>query len=181
MELNMENADEKTPLERLGGKDKLREIVGDFYQRVVADPMIGFMFKSVHMEALMEREYEFSAVLLGAKDVPYRGRGMRQAHAAHRVMGGQFARRQKLLQETLSAHAISPEIIAAWLQHNESMRPQITSDTDRHCGGSPMPPSTGRRGDLMRGNGDLMPLKGDLRPAQELPADVFFPAGGDPP
>lgn len=126
-----------TPLEELGGKEKLLEIIQYFYKNVVVDPMIGFMFKNVELSKLIEREFEFNAVILGDKNTTYKGRGMRRAHNPHRIMGGQFERRQQLLREALSTCHAPASVSALWLAHNESLRPQITSDPARHCASTP--------------------------------------------
>jgi truncated hemoglobin YjbI len=171
----------KTPLEQLGGKAKLLEIIKDFYARVVNDPMIGFMFKSVNISALIEREYEFSAALLGASDVTYRGRGMRRAHAPLRIMGGQFARRQQLLRDTLTAHSVPEDITRAWLAHNESMRPQITADSGRQRGGdAPATSEATAQAASPPLQAQPIPLKGSLRAAAELSPDAFFPPSKAP-
>ena len=117
----------------LGG-DRLRAVLSDFYDRVYRDMMIGFMFRGVDKARLIDKEWEFVACLLGAKHVTYTGAPMRRVHARHRVMGGQFARRQHLLRETLRDHNVPEPVQHAWLEHNDSLRPMITQDSHGHCG-----------------------------------------------
>lgn len=121
-----------TLLERLGGPEALRAIIDDFIDRVTGDIMIGFHFQRVDKTKLKQREYEFAAGHLGGAE-EYTGRPLRSAHAAHRVLGGQFNRRLVLLEQTLRDHDVDPDVIRHWVEHNASLREQITSDTVTEC------------------------------------------------
>ena len=121
-----------THFERIGGEPKLRAIIDDFVDRIFDDIMIGFFFRNVDRRRLKELEFQHAAEHLGGP-VRYGGRPLKQAHAAHRIMGGQFARRKEVLRQTLVAHGVAPEIIDAWLAHTESLRLQVTSDPDGQC------------------------------------------------
>ncbi len=104
----------------------------DFYDQVFADGMIGFMFATSNKHRLIAKEAELVARILGG-ETRYTGRPMREAHAGRKILGGQFARRQKILAEVLEAHAIDPEVRRVWLEHNEALRPQVTSDVPTEC------------------------------------------------
>ena len=118
--------------ERLGGEAGLRSIISDFVGRVFEDVMIGFLFRSVDRARLEELEFQHAAEHLGGP-VHYEGRPLREAHRSHRILGGQFGRRQQLLRQTLIAHRAAEDIIDAWLAHNESLRALITNDSDGQC------------------------------------------------
>ena len=120
-----------TAFERIGA-DALRAILEDFYDRVLADPMIGFLFSGSDRARLVQKEWELSAAMLGG-DVRYTGMPMRQAHARSPILGGHFARRQQILRETLADHGVSDDIAAEWLGHNERLRPQVTADAGSEC------------------------------------------------
>ena len=122
-----------TALFDLIGAAQLRAVLTDFYARVFADVMIGYMFRGKDRQHLIDREYELTAALLGAPDITYRGRPMRPAHAAHSIFGGQFERRLQILRETLAAHAIDPDVQRAWIDHQLSLRSQITRDRGSDC------------------------------------------------
>jgi hemoglobin len=115
------------------GPDALRAVLTDFYARVFADVMIGYMFRGKDRQHLIDREYEFTAALLGAPDITYRGRPMRTAHAQHSIFGGQFERRLQILRETLADHAVDPDVQRAWIDHQLAMRAQITRDRGSDC------------------------------------------------
>jgi hemoglobin len=120
--------------ERLGGEPVLRRIVDRFVDRVFDDPMIGFFFGNASRERIKEKEYEFAARHLGA-DVPYTGKPIRDAHAPHGIMGGQFMRRLKILEDTLTDLGVAEDITRHWLEQNEKLRPLVTRDAGSHCDG----------------------------------------------
>ncbi len=132
-----------TAYERLGGAAAVERIVSDFVDRVVSDMMIGFFFTKVPITRLKQREFEFAARHLGAT-LKYSGRNLDEAHGPHKIMGGQFNRRLRLLEQTLMDHQVPGDIIAEWLAHNESLRAQITLDGPFACNGE-LPPTTPTR------------------------------------
>ena len=127
------------------GAAKLREVITDFYARVFGDVMIGFMFEGKDRQRLIDREYEFTAQLLGGP-VKYSGRSMREAHARVPIFGGHFERRLQILRETLRDHAVDPEVARTWLDHSLALRAQVTPDRGSECkdtsvvAGPPAPP-----------------------------------------
>ena len=114
------------------GEARLRAVIVDFYDRIFRDVMIGFLFEGKDRARLIEKEYELTARLLGA-DVAYTGKPMREAHARSPILGGHFERRLELLRQTLADHAIDPDVVAAWLEHTEALRAQITTDRGSEC------------------------------------------------
>ena len=114
------------------GAERLRAVITDFYDRIFRDVMIGFLFAGKDRARLIEKEYELTARLLGA-DVAYTGKPLREAHARSPILGGHFERRMEILRQTLAAHAIDPEVVAAWLDHQLAMRAQITTDQGSEC------------------------------------------------
>ena len=65
--------------------------------------------------------------------VTYTGRPIAEAHRAHPIMGGQFARRLTILKETLEAAGVPEPIKQHWLAHTEAQRALVTSDVGREC------------------------------------------------
>jgi hemoglobin len=114
------------------GADALRAVLVDFYDRVFADVMIGFLFDGKDKARLVQREYELTARFLGA-DIPYTGRPMRQAHAQSPILGGHFDRRLEILRQTIAAHGVDAEVAAAWIDHTLALRSQITPDGSAEC------------------------------------------------
>jgi hemoglobin len=121
-----------TLFEDLGGEPVLRSIIDRFVDRIFADVMIGFFFVNARPERIKQKEYEFAAQHLGAGS-EYTGRPLDEAHRAHPIMGGQFARRLTILKETLEAAGVPEHVKQHWLAHTESMRPLVTADVGREC------------------------------------------------
>lgn len=123
---------DNTPFARLGGEPAVRAIIEDFVNRMVGDMMIGFFFNGVDRTQLIEREYQFTARFLGA-NIAYEGRTLRNAHAAHRIMGGQFARRRQILIDVLHAHHVPNDVVGTWIAHVDALRDQVTRDPADTC------------------------------------------------
>jgi hemoglobin len=114
------------------GEARLRAVITEFYARLFPDVMIGFLFAGKDRARLIDKEYEFTAQLLGA-DVKYTGRPMRTAHGQSPIFGGHFERRLQILRETLRDHDVDPEVQQAWIDHTLSLRAQITRDAGSEC------------------------------------------------
>ncbi len=122
----------QTLFEELGGETVLRSIIDRFVDRLFDDVMIGFFFQRASRQRIKDKEYEFAAQHLGA-DIQYTGRPLDQAHAAHRIMGGQFMRRLRILEETLEEFNVPSHIREHWIAHTEGLRPLITGDAGGTC------------------------------------------------
>ncbi len=118
--------------EQLGGEAKLRRIIDRFVDSVFDDVMIGFFFDRANRARIKAKEYEFAAQHLGA-DVQYSGRPLREAHARHPIMGGQFMRRLQLLRDALQTEDVPDHIVQHWVEHTESLRDQVTQDSGGRC------------------------------------------------
>lgn len=121
-----------TPFEQLGGETKLRAVIDTFIERVFADRMIGFFFRSADKARIKEMEFQLAANFLGA-NVEYGGRPLDQVHRKFPIMGGHFARRRQILKESIEAHGIAGEIKKLWLDHTDALRPLITPEADSGC------------------------------------------------
>lgn len=120
-----------TLFDRIGG-DALRRVIEDFYRRVFADTMIGFLFTDKNRERLVQKEWELAAGVLGA-NVAYTGRPMSKAHARVPITVGRFDRRLALLEEALDAHQVDPEVKRRLLDHARSLREELTADPEGVC------------------------------------------------
>lgn len=106
------------------GEEGLRAVVDRFVDRVFDDLMIGFHFRNANRARVKAKEYEFAARHLGA-DVEYTGQAIREAHAKHPIMGGQFERRLKILEEVFAELDVPQAIRDHWLAHDASLRAQV--------------------------------------------------------
>jgi hemoglobin len=118
--------------EELGGLDKLREIINTFVDRMFDDIMIGFFFRKTDKERIKEKEFEFTAQVLGA-DIKYSGTPIAEVHQKHPIMGGQFSRRTQIFKETLQEYEVPPHIIEKLLNHTESLRMLIAKTRKSDC------------------------------------------------
>ncbi|HEX4341391.1 MAG TPA: group 1 truncated hemoglobin [Polyangiaceae bacterium] len=132
----------------VGGEAGLRRIIDRFVDKIFDDPMIGFFFRSVRKERIKEKEYEFAARHLGA-DVAYTGRPLRDAHAAHPIMGGQFNRRLQILKDTFEELDVPEHVRAHWIDNTEKLRSQVTRNAGNLCD-----PTLAGPGDAKPGGGD---------------------------
>lgn len=114
----------------LGGEAPLRAILQDFYRRVFADPMIGYLFVGQDPARLVELEFQLTAKMFGAP-VAYTGRPLRAAHAAHSIRKGHFHRRNQILRETLTDHAVPAAVVEAWMGHARALERAIVAPRDR--------------------------------------------------
>lgn len=121
-----------TAFDRLGGEWVLRGVINDFVDVMVQDPMIGFFFRGVDRHRLRDKEYEMTARFLGA-NVPYTGKGLREAHRPHPIMGGQFDRRRQILVEAMMSHQVPEDIAEEWLGHVDALRSVVTRDARGEC------------------------------------------------
>jgi len=121
-----------TDFELIGGEDGLRAVILEFIDRIYGDIMIGFFFSRVNRERLTEMEYQHAAAHLGGP-VTYTGRGMREAHKKHRVMGGQFERRKKILSDVLVRQGVDEGVRERWLLHLETLRAEVTDQPGSEC------------------------------------------------
>lgn len=113
-----------SPYESVGGEPGLRAIVHDFIGRCYSDVMIGFLFRRAERARIEAHEFELLAAHLGA-DVAYRGRPLGEAHAAHRILGGQFDRRKRILDETLLSHHVPDDVRSELLAWQDALRPLV--------------------------------------------------------
>ena len=122
----------ETLYEQLGGEQKLRAVIDDFVDRVFDDLMIGFFFVAADKDRIKRFELQHASALLGGPDA-YGGRPLRQAHAAHPIRGGHFARRMQILRQVLAKHGVPPEVQQRWIDHDMALAGQITGDGVGEC------------------------------------------------
>ena len=75
--------------EAIGGESALIAVVDDFYQRVVADPVLAGFFSGTNMNKLKGRQVEFFAAALGGPHT-YTGAPMRQVHQGRGIRREHF-------------------------------------------------------------------------------------------
>jgi hemoglobin len=105
-----------TIYEQIGGHEALETVVGDFYDRVLADPELAGFFTGTNMSRLKGKQVEFFAAALGGPE-PYTGAPMRQVHQGRGITMHHFELVAKHLAAALTAacvpEATVDEIIGA--------------------------------------------------------------------
>ncbi len=96
----------------IGGRDAVAAAVDIFYDKVLADDLLGPYFTDHDMARQKTHMRAFLAVALGGPDV-YAGRDMRAAHAGLRITDAAFDRVVDLLVATLQQLDVPVDIIAA--------------------------------------------------------------------
>ena len=119
--------------DKAGGMAGITAILSDFYDAVFDDVMIGFHFRNADKSRLIEKEAEMTARMLGASNIKYTGKSITDAHRPHPILGGQFERRLQLLRNAMATHNLAADVQAAWLEHNQALRNQVTRDTGSDC------------------------------------------------
>ena len=117
---------------QMGGEAVLRRVIDRFVDQVFDDTMIGFFFRNASRERIKAKEYEHAAEHLGG-GVPYTGRPLDVAHAAHPILGGHFMRRLQILKDVLADAEVPAHIVQHWILHTESLRPLITDQPGSEC------------------------------------------------
>ena len=112
---------------RIGGEKTVAELIGDFYDRVSADPELKPFFKNTPMEKLrrMQREF-FSAALDGP--ITYTGKPLSYVHHGRGITKHHFALYVDHLLETLRDHGITDQDAQEIIGRISTYAQEITGD-----------------------------------------------------
>ena len=112
---------------RIGGEQTVAELIGDFYDRVSADPELKPFFKNTPMEKLrrMQREF-FSAALDGP--ITYTGKPLSYVHHGRGITRHHFALYVDHLLETLRDHDITDQDVQEIIGRISTYADEITGD-----------------------------------------------------
>ncbi len=94
----------------LGGAAAIDAVVGQFYERVLADETLAPFFATTNMGWLRKRNTEFFTQALGGPAI-YKGKGMDIAHAKLPIEARHFARVAQHLTDTLAALGVPKALI----------------------------------------------------------------------
>jgi truncated hemoglobin YjbI len=108
----------------MGGEAKVRSVVEALYDKLFADPMVGFLFEGKDKQHIVEQQVVFTCAFLGA---PYRyeGKPMPEAHAALPLLPGHFNRRHRLLEQVLDEQGVPEDMKRTWLRIDEGLRTSV--------------------------------------------------------
>ena len=100
-----------TIFERYGGFAAVRKIVSEFYDRVLASPLIAHHFEHVDMKRLLDHQARFIASVTGGP-ASYTDDHLRRTHARLGINTEEFREMMELLKETLEDFEWAAEDIA---------------------------------------------------------------------
>jgi hemoglobin len=123
---------ERSLFDELGGAPALLRIIDRFVDRVFDDVMIGYLFSRADRARVKQKEFEHAAAHLGAP-IAYSGRPIDAVHRPHRIRGGQFMRRVRILEETLVELGAPEAVRKHWIEHTLSLQHLVTNDVGGVC------------------------------------------------
>jgi truncated hemoglobin YjbI len=112
-----------TPYDAIG-EAGVRAVLQALYDRLFADPSVGFLFEGKDKEHIVLQQLAFTCAFLGGPQT-YAGKPLPEAHANLPLLAGHFDRRHYLLRQILEAQAVPDEVKAAWLRIDEALRPSV--------------------------------------------------------
>lgn len=115
-----------TDYDQIGGEEALREIVGEFIDRVSRDMIVGFFFQGKDLARIADKEFELAAARMGGP-FSYTGRPMARAHGHLGINKGHLRRRLAILRHVLESRGVDPAIIQRWLEHERGLEPEVTN------------------------------------------------------
>jgi len=118
---------QQTLFERVGGEQTIRELIHEFYDRVIADPELKPFFTNTSMGKLrrMQREF-FSAALDGP--IAYTGRPLSYVHHGRGITKHHFALYVGHLIDTLQGHGINDLEVQDIISRISTYAEEITGD-----------------------------------------------------
>lgn len=117
--------------ENVGGSATIKKLVGIFYDRVLADPMLAPFFPNADMSGLRAKQVMFLTMLLG-RERTFTGRDLSTAHAGARIQGLTDAHFDALLRhfdESMQELDIAAEYIQQVLARIEATRDAVLGRT----------------------------------------------------
>jgi len=106
---------EGTLYERLGGRESIRAVVDDFYDRLLADDELGPFFETANMERLRRTQTDFLCEAAGGPET-YDAEPVREAHLHVPFTPSHIQRAVELLYESLDAFDVPEEDADAVVQ-----------------------------------------------------------------
>jgi len=123
--------------DRLGGAAAIDATVEQFYERVLADPLLSPFFAQVRLPWLKQQQKAFFTTALGGPEI-YRGRDMKVAHAKMAIEERHFGQVARHLSATLQSLQVPPPLIAEVMGAVGSLAHDIINTPSSPSPSSPM-------------------------------------------
>jgi hemoglobin len=101
-----------TLYERIGGAPGISDLVVEFYERALHDPVLTKFFHNVTMPHLHQMQAEFFALATGGPST-YSGLSLRAAHAGRGIGEVEFRHFVQHLLDTLDTRGLEPADVTA--------------------------------------------------------------------
>ena len=123
---------ETTLYERLGGREGIRAVVDDFYDRLVADDLLGSFFEDADMELLRRTQTDFLCEAAGGPET-YDATPVREAHLHLDFEPEHIERAVDLLAESLAEFDVPEEdaktVVGAVAAYEEDLLARSDSES----------------------------------------------------
>lgn len=118
---------QQTLFERVGGEQTIRELIDEFYDRVVADPELKPFFENTSMDKLRRMQHEFFSAALDGP-ITYTGRPLSHVHHGKGITKHHFALYVAHLIDTLRDHGINDQDVNDLIGRINTYANEITGD-----------------------------------------------------
>jgi len=115
------------PVTRIGGFSQLLVILDEFYTRLLADILIGYIFRPFDRQKLITDQAEFVNRSLGGPYRDYEPRNLKQIHLPLKITSGHFDRRHQILKDVLEQFEVESDIKKMWLDLDLKFKAVIIS------------------------------------------------------
>ncbi|MBV9950130.1 MAG: group 1 truncated hemoglobin [Myxococcales bacterium] len=115
-----------TAYERIGGEPAVRRVIRALYDRLLLDPIVGFLFAGRDLDHIVSEQVAFTCAFLGGPQ-RYTGKALPEAHAELPLLAGHFDRRHHLLGQVLAEQAVPNEVQELWLRVDSALRTSVLS------------------------------------------------------
>ena len=119
---------------RIGGRASLIAINKAFYDKVYQHPWLKLYFIEIPQQHIEDQQVDFMQKVLGGKN-QYVGKAPPIAHSHMFIPDELFDVRKQLLLDAFSETNTHPELIAKWLNLDESFRRVLVKKSPAQCKG----------------------------------------------
>lgn len=112
---------------QIGGEEAVKQVVDDFYDRVLADDDLAGFFEGMDMTELRAHQVQFISAVTGGP-VDYVGADMRAAHDHLDISDSEFNVVGEYLQQALYDAGVGEENVSAIMSEVVALKPPIVAN-----------------------------------------------------
>ena len=121
----MTAASSKPLFNQLGGEAAIQNMIGEFYERVLADPKLNPIFVNVPMDRLKKMQLEFFSAALGGP-IAYSGQALSYAHFGRGITKEHFGLFIDHLLDTLKSRNLDQDSMYRIIDRLNTYADEIT-------------------------------------------------------